>query len=51
MPNNRNIMFLIVGALCAVVAILAYKAYEDNQKPKGGVQINLGPAGITVDKK
>jgi len=50
MANSRNLLFLIVGALCAVVAILAYKSYEDNRKPKG-VELNIGPNGISVDKK
>jgi hypothetical protein len=33
-----------------VVAVLGYKAYEDNKKPQG-VQLNIGPAGITMEKK
>jgi hypothetical protein len=50
MPPNRNMMFLIVGALVAVIAILSYKVYEDNREPKG-VQLNIGPSGISVEKK
>jgi len=50
MPINRNILLATVGALCVVVAILGYKVYEDNREPKG-VQLNIGPAGISVEKK
>lgn len=50
MPISRNILFLAAGALIAVVAVLSYKLYEDNKKPKG-VQLNIGPAGISVEKK
>lgn len=50
MPINRNVLLLAVAVLCVAVGVLAYKVYEDNREPKG-VQINLGPGGITVDKK
>ena len=50
MATNRNLMFLVIGALCAVVAILSYKVYEDNREPKG-MQLNIGPKGISVEKK
>jgi hypothetical protein len=50
MPINRNIMLLTVAVLCVALGVLGYKVYEDNREPKG-VQINLGPSGITVDKK
>jgi hypothetical protein len=50
MPMNRNVLLLTVAVLCVAVGVLGYKVYEDNREPKG-VQINLGPSGITVDKK
>jgi hypothetical protein len=48
--TNRNVVFLIAGALIAVLAILSYRIYEDNREPKG-VQLNIGPAGISLEKK
>ena len=48
--TNRNLVFLITGALIAVLAILSYRAYEDNREPKG-VQLNVGPGGISLEKK
>ncbi len=50
MPINRNVLLLSVAILCVTVGVLGYKVYEDNRQPKG-VQINLGPNGITMDKK
>jgi hypothetical protein len=50
MPINRNVLLLTVAVLCVAIGVLGYKVYEDNREPKG-VQINLGPSGITVDKK
>ena len=50
MITSRNLVFLIAGALIAVVAILSYRAYENNREPKG-VQLNIGPGGISLEKK
>jgi hypothetical protein len=50
MVSGRNILFLIAGALCAVVAIIAYQSYQDHREPKG-VQLNIGPNGVSVEKK
>ena len=49
-PINRNMIFLIVGALIVVVAVLGYQLYQDRKEPKG-TQINIGPSGITIEKK
>ncbi len=50
MPTNRNILYLIVGALVVIVAVLGYNLYQEKKKPEG-LQINIGPGGISVDKK
>jgi hypothetical protein len=50
MPINRNIMLLAIGALCVAIGVLGYKVYENNRQPKG-VQVNIGPGGISIDKK
>jgi predicted negative regulator of RcsB-dependent stress response len=50
MPANRNILFVIIGGLLVATAVLGYQLYQDRKKPEG-VQINLGPAGISIDKK
>ena len=50
MPISRNFLFLLIGGLVVAVAALGYKVYDDHRQPKG-VQLNIGPAGISVDKK
>jgi hypothetical protein len=50
MPGNRNLMFLIIGALVVVVGVLGYNLYEARKEPKG-VQINVGPDGLKIQNK
>jgi RsiW-degrading membrane proteinase PrsW (M82 family) len=50
MPSNRNMLYLVVGALAVAVAILSYNLYQAKKQPEG-VQINIGPGGISIDKK
>ena len=47
---NRNTLYLIVGVLAVAVAVLGYQLYQDRKEPQG-VQINVGPGGITIEKK
>jgi RsiW-degrading membrane proteinase PrsW (M82 family) len=48
--SRNNFLYLVVGALVVVVAVLGYQIHQDRKEPKG-LNINLGPAGIHVDKK
>ena len=48
--SRSNIPYLAVGALVVVVAVLGYQVYQDKKKPEG-VNINLGPGGISIEKK
>jgi hypothetical protein len=48
--TRSNILYLVVGALVVVVAVLSYQLYQDRKKPEG-VNINLGPGGISIEKK
>ena len=48
--SRSNIPYLAVGALVVVVAVLDYQVYQDKKKPEG-VNINLGPGGISIEKK
>ena len=50
MPGNRNILFLIIGALVVVVAVLGYNVYQTKKQPEG-LQINLGPNGLKIENK
>ena len=48
--TRSNILYLIVGALVIAVGVLGYSLYQEKKEPQG-VQINLGPGGLTIEKK
>jgi len=50
MPGNRNILYLIIGALVVAVGVLGYNAYQAKKQPEG-LQINLGPNGLKIQNK
>jgi hypothetical protein len=50
MPANRNILFLIIGALIVAVGVLGYNLYESKKQPTG-MQINVGPDGLKIQSK
>jgi len=50
MPGNRNILYLIVGALLVGIAVLGYNLYQAKKEPSG-VQINVGPNGLKIQNK
>jgi predicted negative regulator of RcsB-dependent stress response len=50
MAANRNILYLIIGALIVVVGVLSYNVYQSKKQPEG-LQINLGPSGLKIENK
>jgi predicted negative regulator of RcsB-dependent stress response len=48
--TRSNLLFLVVGALVIVVAVLGYELYQDRKQPEG-MQINVGPGGLSIQKK
>jgi hypothetical protein len=50
MPLNRNLLFLIIGALVVAVGALSYNLYQARKQPEG-LQINVGPNGLKVQGK
>jgi hypothetical protein len=50
MPANRNLLFLIIGALIVGIGVLGYNLYETKKAPSG-VQINIGPDGLKIENK
>lgn len=50
MPGNRNILYLIIGALIVGVGVLGYNLYLARKEPTG-VQINVGPDGLKIQNK
>jgi predicted negative regulator of RcsB-dependent stress response len=50
MPGNRNVMYLIIGALVVIVGVLGYQLYQAKKQPEG-LQINVGPDGLKIQGK
>ncbi len=48
--SRSNIIYLITGALVIVVAVMGYLLYQDRKKPEG-VRIDVGPNGLSIEKK
>jgi hypothetical protein len=48
--TRSNILFLVLGALVIVVAVLGYQLYQDRKQPEG-MRIDLGPNGVSIEKK
>jgi hypothetical protein len=49
MAINRNVLFLLIGALLVGVGVLGYELYQEKHpKQPDGVQINLGPGGVRI---
>jgi len=50
MFGNRNVLFLIIGALIVVVGVLGYSLSQDRKQPEG-LQVNIGPNGLKIQGK
>jgi predicted negative regulator of RcsB-dependent stress response len=48
--SRSNLLYLVVGALVIAVGVLGYSLYQAKKEPKG-VQINVGPGGLSIEKK
>jgi hypothetical protein len=48
--TRSNILYLIIGALVVGAAVLGYQLYQDRKQPEG-MRIDLGPNGISIEKK
>lgn len=47
---NRNVLYLVIGALVVATAVFAYQLYQERQKTTG-IEINVGKSGISIEKK
>jgi predicted negative regulator of RcsB-dependent stress response len=50
MAIDRNILYLIIGALIVALGVLGYSLYQ-SKKETEGLQINLGPNGLKIQSK
>lgn len=46
---NRNTLYLIIGILAVVAAVVGYQLYKERQTT--GIEINIGERGISIEKK
>jgi predicted negative regulator of RcsB-dependent stress response len=47
---NRNVLYLVIGALAVVTVVIGYQLYQERQKTTG-VEISIGDRGISIEKK
>ena len=47
---NRNVLYLVIGVLAVVTAVIGYQLYQERQKT-AGIEINVGKTGISIEKK
>ena len=47
---NRNVLYLIIGALAVVTVVLGYQFYQERQNTTG-VDISVGKSGISIETK
>jgi hypothetical protein len=48
--TRDNILYLIISALVIVTVVLSYQLYQDRKQPEG-MRIDLGPNGLSIEKK
>ena len=48
--SRNNVLYLIIGALVVVAAVLGYNLYQVKKEPEG-LQINVGPSGLKIQNK
>ena len=46
---NRNILYLVIGALIVIAAVIGYQLYQERQGTH--IDITVGKGGISVDTK
>ena len=47
---NRNVLYLVIGALAVATAVFGYRLYQERHKTTG-IEINIGERGISIEKK
>lgn len=48
--TRSNILYLVIGAFAVAIAVLGYELYQERKQPQG-VEIKLGPGGVSIEKK
>ena len=48
--TRTNILYVDLGALLVAVVVLGHQLYQERRQPEG-VQIKIGPGGVSIEKK
>jgi hypothetical protein len=48
--TRTNLLYLLIGALVVVTGVLGYSLYQAKKEPTG-VQIKVGPGGLSIEQK
>jgi len=48
--NRTNTLYLMIVVLIVAVAVLGYELYQERHPPEG-VRIDVGPNGLSIEKK
>jgi hypothetical protein len=48
--KNINLLYTLIALLAVTVVVLGYQLYDAKKDPKG-FQINVGPGGVSMEKK
>jgi hypothetical protein len=48
--TRNNMLYLVIGALVIVAAVMGYQLYQDRHQPEG-LNINVGPNGLSIQGK
>lgn len=47
---NRNVLYLVIGALAVTAVVAGYLLYQEQQKPSG-IELNLDNNGVSIETK
>jgi len=50
MLQNTNLLYAVIAVLAVTTAVLGYQLYQERKEPKG-IQLNVGPGGVSIEKK
>jgi len=48
--KNVNLLYTVIALLAVAVVVLGYQLHQERKDPKG-FQINVGPGGVSMEKK
>ena len=48
--TSRNVLYLVIGALAVVVAVLGFQLYQAKKEPQG-VSIDIGHKGLSIKER